>query len=365
MQIKEIRKHQLQEYIDSTAYKTDAHVAISKHRAMSHLRNPRLQKDDLVLVLVYQDDKMVAYLGVFSDDLYFDSGVEHVGWLSCMWVHPVMRGKGVAKQLLNTVFEAWGHKILVTEFTPAAAGLYQRTGQFVDLKYQKGYRGYLRPNLAYLLPQKNPKWLRWKSILSCIDFVLKVPNALRLKRHRYVLPTFEYIAEIDDESWTFAQQHAAPSLVKRTKEDLNWMLRNPWLISAPMHDHTALRYSFSARASNFQFLTLKIYDDTMQLQALLLLSIKGRQLKVPYCFCISGAEQTVLNLIYHHMIVMGLDMITLYQPSILAVFKSNKNPFYWLRPFKRRYIIGKVLEDKLQSNAAFEMQDGDADAAFT
>ena len=365
MQIKEIRHHQLQAYIDSEAYKKDAHIAISKHRALSHIRNPRAKANDLVLVLVYQDLEMVAYLGVFVDDLHFDAGVEHVGWLSCMWVNPMMRGKGVAKKLIQTVFEAWEYKILVTEFTPAAAGLYQRTGQFIDLKNQAGLRAYLRPNLAYLLPNKNPKYLPFKGLLTLFDFAAKLPNYLRLKGHRYSLPTFEYLSEIDAESWQFIQQNTRPNLVKRNKEDLNWMLKNPWLIAAPMQDHSAGRYSFTALANRFHFLSIKVFDEALHLQGLLILSIKDRQLKIPYCFCKEGTEKTMLHLIYHHMIILDLDMFTVYQPALIDVLIKNKHPFYHIRNFKRRYIVGKVLEDKLKTNQAFEMQDGDADAAFT
>ena len=96
MQIKEIRHHQLQAYIDSDEYKSSEYIAISKHRALSHIRNPRAKADDLVLVLIFEKEEMVAYLGVFADDLHFSTCIEHVGWLSCMWVNPVMRGKGIA-----------------------------------------------------------------------------------------------------------------------------------------------------------------------------------------------------------------------------------------------------------------------------
>ena len=84
MQIKEIRHHALQAYIDSEEYKTASYIAISKHRAHAHICNPRAQSDDLVLVLIYEAEEMVAYLGVFADDLHFSTGIEHVGWLSCM-----------------------------------------------------------------------------------------------------------------------------------------------------------------------------------------------------------------------------------------------------------------------------------------
>jgi len=73
-------------------------------------------------------------------------------------VNPKMRGQGISKKLIREVFEAWDYKILVTEFTPAAKGLYNSTKQFLDLAKPDGMRGYLRLNLHYLLPNKDPKW---------------------------------------------------------------------------------------------------------------------------------------------------------------------------------------------------------------
>lgn len=365
MQIKSIQHQHLQAYIDSEEYKSTAHIAISKHRALSHIRNPRAKTDDLVLVLIYENEEMVAYLGVFADDLHFKDGLEHVGWLSCMWVNPKMRGKGVAKRLINTVFEAWDYKILVTEFTPAAAGLYKRTGQFIDLANVAGKRAYLRLNLAYLLPQKKPTWRPYRWLLKGIDAVFKVPNWLRLKRHRYRLPLFEYLIELDKESSDFIQQFKAAELLKRSEKDINWLLNNPWLIAAPMHDDTAARYSFTARADRFQFLTIKAMDAQKKITGLMVLSIKGRQLKIPYFYCKKGSEKQMMDLIYHHMIIMGLDMLTVYHAAVVKQLTSEKHPFFLVRDFERRYIIGKVLEEKLLHHGAFTLQDGDADAAFT
>lgn len=372
MEIREIRQHQLKAYIDSTEYKTTQYVAISKHRALSHLRNPRVKRDDLVLVLIYEDGEMVAYLGVFADDLHFSTGVEHVGWLSCMWVNPIMRGKGIAKKLIQTVFDAWDYKILVTEFTPAAHGLYNRTEQFLDLAKPEGIRGYLRLNLANLLPKKDEKWNKWEPFLSCIDAVFNLPNSLRLffkSHYRLSLDSlggdFEYLSEIDDESWAFIQKQKGKELINRGREDLDWILKNPWLISAPFKDNIANRYHFSAIDDSFNFLSIKIYDSERNIKAFMMLSIRGKNLKIPYVYFEKGYEIYVLELVYRHMLKMNLDMLTVFHPILVQVIKNGKTPFFKKRKFKRHYIIGKVLGEQLAATPDFVIQDGDADAAFT
>lgn len=374
MEIREIRQHQLQAYIDSAEYRTTRYVAISKHRALSHLRNPRVKPDDLVLVLIYEGGEMVAYLGVFADNLHFSTGIEHVGWLSCMWVNPIMRGKGIAKKLIQRVFEAWDYKILVTEFTPAAHGLYNRTEQFLDLAKPEGVRGYLRLNLSYLLPKKDEKWNKWKPFLIGIDRLFNVFNALRLYTkldYRVSLDClggdkdFEYLTEIDAESWAFIQKQKGKELMNRGKEDLEWILKNPWLISAPFKDANAGRYHFSAIDDSFNFLMIKVFDLKMNINAFMILSIRGKNLKIPYIYIEEGQEWYVLQLIYRHMVKMKLDMLTVFHPTLVQLIKKGKTPFFKKRDFKRHYIIGKVLGEQLAATPNFIIQDGDADAVFT
>lgn len=369
MRITTVKHCELKAYIDSEEYKHTQYIAISKHRAMSHLRNPRAKAEDLVLVLIYDlvgsKEEMVAYLGVFADDLHFSTGVEHVGWLSCMWVNPIMRGKGVAKKLINTVFEAWDYKILVTEFTPEAYGLYQSTGQFLDLAKPKGLRGYLRCNLSYLLPKKNPKWNKLKGLLVLIDNLFNLPNYFRLKLRSQDCPVFEYLSEIDEEAWAFVQQQKGKELMNRNQADLEWVVRNPWLISSGLQDYNAQRYHFSATDKFFTFLNIKVYDDNKKIIAFLILSIRNKNMKIPYLYCEKGAEEKVLKVVYKHLIELGLDMLTVFHLSLIEAIPKYPSPFFLKRNFQRHYIIGKVLENQLLATPDFVIQDGDADAAFT
>lgn len=370
MELQTITIAELPTYLTSEDYRHAEYVAISKQRAQSHMANPRARQEDVVLVLVYEEKELVAYLGVFADDLHFVTGVEHVGWLSCMWVNPKMRGRGIAKKLLQTVFEAWSYKILVTEFTPAAKGLYDRSGHFIDLAKPKGVRGYLRPNLATLLSQKDPKWNKWRPLLRWIDATLRGPNALRLwfrPRSTWESAGYSiaYLNELDEETARLQAELQTGELIKRGREELNWLMRHPWLLQAPMKDRNARRYHFSSVAKRFSFLGIKVYDADLTLVAFVLLSVRDRAAKLPYVYCRSGAEEVVWQILDDHLLAMNIDVCTLYHPQLVQALEQRKTPFFKVRTFQRHYIIGKVLESALQAMGEFKLQDGDADAAFT
>lgn len=366
MHIREIRHKELQNYIESKEYLESKYIPISQHRAVSHIHNPRAQADDLVLVLVYDEQQeMVAYLGVFPDELHFESGVERAGWLSCMWVNPKMRGKGIAKKLINTVFKAWDYRILVTEFTPAAKGLYDRTEQFLDLAKPQGIRGYLQLNLSYLLPKKKESWKKWTALLAMVDGVFNFFNNIRLLGFSPSPPRFSYIESIDQEAASFIQQFKTKELLNRQVNELQWMVRYPWLLNSPTLDHNAQRYHFSSVDRRFQFLNVKVYHRNNELIGFLILAVRGDNLKVPYAYFDALYTEAILQVIYRHMLDMNLDMLTVFHPKLVEHLKKKKSPFFLKRGFQRHYIVSKVFEQQVWANQPFDIQDGDADAAFT
>jgi len=86
IRIEILNKIQLKGYIDSPDFYHSDFVPISKHRAISHINNPRAGDDDILLLLAYEGDKLVGYLGVLPDFIYIDEKPNKIGWLSCIYV---------------------------------------------------------------------------------------------------------------------------------------------------------------------------------------------------------------------------------------------------------------------------------------
>lgn len=363
IRIRPLKLNQLRAYIDSEEFATSAMIPISRIRALSHMENPRARPDDVILVLVYFKDQLEAYLGVLPDELHFKEGTYRVGWLSCMWVNPVLRGKGIAKRLIQTVFEAWDHRILVTEFTVAAKGLYDYTKQFVDLAKPQGVRGYLRFNWSELLPKKDPKWSKWKPVLQLSDALLNIPNSLRLTFHKKQSSVaFEQVTEIDQESWQFIQARKSGELMNRNREEIDWIYHNPWLKEGP-EDHDSKRYDFSSVAKRFRFIYLKVKSED-QLIGFLMLSVRDQNLKVPYAYFDSGHAGLMFEVIRQQLFEYGANMLTVFHPDLVGHIQNSRTPFYLKRDFQRHYIVTKEFQPYLATNP-LRIQDGDADCAFT
>ncbi|MCB0838088.1 MAG: GNAT family N-acetyltransferase [Bacteroidetes bacterium] len=366
MDLKTLNPSQLERFIHSEEFHNMPVIPISRHRALSHIHNPRIDPNDIVMVIAYEDNRMAGYLGVFSDRIYLNQQELKAGWLSCMWVDPNLRGRGIAKKLLNKVLETWDQRILVTEFTQAAKGLYDRSGAFVDLKQSEGIRGYLRLDFEGIIPRKSPGLKRFKPFFRMSDAILNLANQPRLKlTQKNPKVRWAYINFLDEELEKFISSRQEGQLTRRRAEDINWIIKYPWILSAPKKDFLSQRYHFSALEKRFDVLNLKLTDTKGNLVGYIMLTIRGNYLKVPYFYVepefISEAAKIILN----HMIDAHLRIITTFHPELVAYFRENSQPFIHLRKAYRNYIISKVFQPYHQEQPNVLIQDGDADCAFT
>lgn len=367
MTIEKIHINELVAFVNSAAYQSMPVVPISKHRAISHAKNPRAKSDDLSLVLIYEGELMVAYLGVLPDDLYVEDEVHHVGWLSCMWVDPNMRGKGLSKKLIKTVFEAWDYKILVTEFTPSAHGLYKSTKEFIDLRINQGYRYYRRANFSYLLPKKDGKWNAYKPLLKLGDRTVNLALSIKSFFQRKEPIDFQqYI--VDSNNGMIDQvmkKYADNAVFKRTQNEVRWAVDYPWLLTDPQDDPYADRYHFSSIVESFNHEIYVLNPEKGTDACLICVTLRKGNMKVPYCLGIEGNEDILCSFFNWFLIKNNVNTLTLFNEMLVRSLSPLRSRFFSIRPFRRHYIINKQFEGKMGLLDELLIHDGDGDAIFT
>jgi hypothetical protein len=319
------------------------------------------------MTIAYENDEMIGYLGVLADRIYtLNDEPLKCGWLSCMWVNPALRGKGIAKQLLATVFRTWNDHILVTEFTPEAKGLYDRSGNFTDLRTNEGIRCYMRFNLHEVLPKKNDKYKSYLPALKLLDNIANIPVGLRLslmKAKPVSSLQFVPVTEIDRKLDLYIQSKQDRQFGRRRADELNWIINYPWLKESQPTDESR-RYHFSSVADRFKNLCYKLTDKE-EIKGYIHFTIRNNHLKIPYAYFEPEYVPDIVQYIYQIMQEYKLNMLTVFHPTLVALFKSNTTPFIYKRAIGRNYIITKALDAHFSGKEKLIIQDGDADCAFT
>ena len=364
MEIRHYTVNTITEFITSEQFLALKHIPVTKHRAVSHTHNPRASGEDKILFVAYDNNEIAGYIGVLPDRMVHQDMTEKIGWLSCFWVDPGYRGKNISVSLFSGVMEAWDNKILITNMTPGTINFYLRTDLFRQPLYKTGIRGYLRFNLANILPPKSILFKKTVPFLKVLDFTGNIMNSARL----YFYPRYnvskdlrvEYKNDITPEAKEFISGYNRQEFIKRGKPELEWILKYPWILEGNWGDHDSRRYYFSSVAKRFIYHCVQLFDASDRMVGFLILSVRNDHLTVPYYYGEQDRQKDIVKFLINYMRDLEVNMITIFHTELSETLKSLRSPFLFKKKILRPYLCPKVLDI-----TGLNFQDGDGDSVFT
>lgn len=67
IQLKTFNRKELEDFVLSGAFQQYDFLPVTKHRALSQIRNPKASDEDTLLILAFSEDKLAGYVGCFPD----------------------------------------------------------------------------------------------------------------------------------------------------------------------------------------------------------------------------------------------------------------------------------------------------------
>ncbi|MBO9694302.1 GNAT family N-acetyltransferase [Chryseobacterium sp.] len=355
--LKTYNRKELEDFISSGAYQQYDVLPVTKHRALSHIRNPKASDEDTLLILAFYEEKLIGYVGCFPDNFNIDGQEIRYAWLSTLYADPEYRKKRPAKALLKKAFEEYDGKIAITEFTREAEALYNIMGVFEYVFPKEGKRYYFRTDAAKMIPEKKPGTHSLKPLFHILDATAN--SLISIKNQAIQKPDFKYeiMDRIDRESAVFI--NGFPK--RRNADEINNFINNPWVLEGKRDE----KYLFSSFADTFKYFWIKIFNQDNKLEACLLLQLRDGYLKIPYLFSDTDLDEVVRFLNYF-MIKNKVKGFTSYHPKLNgAIQKSKVFSHIYERDFKREYLFHKNLLELLPDYFNPNYQDGDGDCMMT
>lgn len=358
IELKTLNKYQLSLFIQSDIYATMPVLPISKHRAISHIQNPRANDDDVLLILTYENNHLLGYLGILPDDIYAYNGkVFHVGWLSCIWVSPQARGKGIAKKMVLKAYEAYNHQILITNFTREAGLLYHKLDIFENLPDLVGYRYYRKMCLANILPNRFPKTKPLNFLFKLFDATFNLFWSPLLKKKNIEINIKN---SLPSENFLLQSNVFNVSVgFKRSEKEFNWIENYPWIKQVKTKSKEADKYHFSSEEKQFESMFFQISEKDEVLGYIRYIFRNGH-LRIPYILYSTMNVEVFAKAITGLVSQKDASYITLFLPDDIK--RKLNFRYIYKKPIKRHFKITKELIRKIDAITLF---DGDGDASFT
>ena len=342
-------------------------LPITKHRALSYSRNPRAEEDDLVLLVAYQDNRVVGYLGILPDKIFSNDTIYKMGWLTSWWVDSSCATTGVGAILLFKALNAYDQYVGVSGSSREARKALHASQKFMALKPLQGLDIRLRLNVTRDILRRLPALKIFRGLFKIVDVMMdEVMDFRRFFWQRRKNPcqrlTFEYISAIDEEADRFIQRHHQQDLTRKGKSDFNWIMNNPWLLSAPLKDAASKKYYFSSRADRFSYLGVKVFEHHTEMMGFLLLKVRNDRMSVVYSYFDNRHAASITAAAFHHALVMDVSILSLYDEQLVTNFSGLGCPCWSANKNSRGFSLSKAFGDILPAN--YRLQGGDGDLVF-
>jgi len=358
MKIETIKISELESFIDSNLYKNFHEIPITRLRALSQAKNPRTSEDDVVLIFAHEDNKLLSYIGLLPDTAWLDDKLQKVWWNSCWWANEKENNNG-SMQLFYLACKRTNGKLYFPELTPLTADLLSRLNKFTTSKVG-GTRAYLKLELASILPARRNKFAKIRAVLILIDWSINLVYSPVLwnwaKKLKYKNLNYKIIDRIDDEVARFIDKHNTNELFRRNKEELNWIIDNPWITEN--EEQPNQKYAFSLKVKSFKTILVKIYEG-QQIAGFFVLLVRDGNAKLTYCYFNENSISDFVHILYKLLLTNNINTFLSFDSRIVEFIQNNKNPFIFYRKQVKTIAFPKETEIQPQN-----IQDGDGDCAF-
>jgi hypothetical protein len=367
MEIKAFTVADLKQELNSEAFWLTKSLPITKLRAISFCHNPRADRDDVVLLVAYQDSLVIGYLGILPDNIYTENAEYKLGWLTSWWVDPARATAGVGAMLLFKALNAYNQQLGVSGASRQGRKALKASQRFMAFNSLKGLQVRLRFNLTAAILRKFPvmKLLRvlFKTIDAALNEIVNLRSFLWKRRCKnHLQHSYEYISGIDAETDDFIKRHHQQDLTRKGKAEFNWMIQYPWILSAPLKDSAGRKYYFSARAHRFYFLGVKVFAPNHEMIGFFILKVRDDKASVVYSYFDGPHAPAIVAAVVRNTLAMDVSTLNFYDEKLVAAFSELRCPYWSTRSASRGFLFSKALADI--PAADFRLQGGDGDLAF-
>ena len=322
---------------------------ISKNRALSLVNHPDVTDDTIILSVIYVDDIIAGYTGMWSERMIKPSSAKAIFWGTTLYVDPGFEGRGFGYCLMMHIKEACDYRY----FSTASSS----TSIFIDKKLGSKIKYYNCTVLIFkvIIQIKNIKsflnFTRYKYFNIIKQFQTKrIKNEINAESYN-----LEYINFIDDELYGFIDRYSTNDLFLRSKDTYNWILRYPFILSSPVIERQRCEYNFSYSAAYFQLYAVKVKLN-IETIGFYILRKKDDELLLLYLYVIPKYEDKTFYSIIEHILKWEIRTFETFN-SELKNFICEKNIHIKIKSKE----ISLTVPNYFPLDSNLKLQGGDGD----
>ncbi len=256
-----LTKKMLVEGVEKNTFWKDHLEPMSKSKARWLLDNTRILDDDYCGVIGYEGEKMISFIFMIPDFLN-TATYKKVYWMISWWVDTQYKDTVLSTYIYNEAVNLAGKQVIIKSYTENVTAFYEKQPFRVitarprftiffslDPSMLIGKFGFLKPFRFFL-----------NTFDTIVSKTIRCINKAKVGK-RTTSISYEYINQLDDETWGFVAPLCSKDLIYKTREYVNWQIQPQQYMQTPI----SAKYPFSSlhtgTSSNIYIHTLKIKRD--------------------------------------------------------------------------------------------------------
>lgn len=255
-----VTKKKLRQILNKNTFWKDDIAPLPRSKASWLILNNRISEEDYCGVIAKENKKMVAFIYMFPDLINTHNSIgQKAYWMNDWWVHEKYKDSILGTYIYNQAIKLAENQVLIKGYTENVEEFYSKL-PFTVIASRFRYTLFFSLDYSMLIG-------KFKS-LNKIKFLLKSLDALSGCFIRYINNKklsnktsaigYDYINELDDETWTFIKPLCENDLIYKTKAYINWHISNSQYLQIPLRHKVAYTNLNTGISHNIHIHNLKI-----------------------------------------------------------------------------------------------------------
>ncbi len=226
LKILPLTKKVLREAIDNNTYWKDSTVPLPKSKALWLISNDRIEEDDYCGVLGFENDKMISFIYMLPDFIALHNNeIKKIYWMILWWVDDQYENTVLGTYIYNEAINLADKQVIIKSYAEKVNDFYAKQ-PFEVLTSRLRYTIFFSLDSSILIGRfsflKHFKFLIDKTNIF-VSAAIRFLNKRRLRSAVKQL-TYDYITQLDNQTWEFIAPLCKHDLIHKTKEYVNWQI---------------------------------------------------------------------------------------------------------------------------------------------
>lgn len=359
MNIVNYTKQDLIEKINDATFWKFENLPIPRHKAVAQVNNPNASDNDVLLIVAFEKDQPISYLGILPDKINLNTNIKKIAWLSTWWVHGDFKETSIAGILFFQAWKIYNGEIAISTFSKEAEKFYNKLNRFNILV--KRHRCYYIFNISSnLLLEKFPslKRISWmvkfaENLMRPISKIVLMIKGIGLKTPKDYY--YEYVEYLDKETIDFIAKNSKNDLCPKNTDYLKWKFNYRSSILAPLIEKQQGVYAFSGYSKSLQQIRIKIYKKS-KLVGFLEMRCSGGMISIPFFYFFPENFDLAALVLHKHIQKFKGDILKTQNDNVIKIMDQYNVP----NLFKKCESKNAIISNKMGlENLDFKLQDGD------